>query len=94
MGDTGVQDLHREAGSTHVATVQCNAQGGLASSSSWLLWAPPGPWLSLSEPDCIHHFNSLWCLDSRSSQSVAEVKDVRCQMSSENLYLVVSSPSS
>ena len=34
MGDTGVQDLHREAGSTHVATVQCNAQGGLARAAA------------------------------------------------------------
>ena len=50
VGDTGVQDLHREAGSTHVATVQCNAQGGLARAAAVGSYGhhlgPGSPWVS------------------------------------------------
>lgn len=59
-----------------------------------ILLAPPGPWLSLSEHDCFHNFNSLCCSDSLSSQSLVEAEAVKCQVSSEHLYPMVSSPSS
>ena len=59
-----------------------------------ILLAPPGPWLSLSKHDCFHDFNSLCCSDSLPSQSLVEAEGVKCQVSSERLYLMVSSPSS
>lgn len=44
---TGVQDLHREAGSTHVVMVQSNTQGGLARAAAvgsyWHHLAPGAP---------------------------------------------------
>lgn len=64
------------------------------SSGVGILLAPPGPWLSLSEHDCFHDFNSLCCSDTLSPQSLVEAEAVKCQVSSERLYPMVSSPSS
>ena len=72
-------DLHREAGGTHVATVQSNTQGGLARAaavgSRWHPLAPGAPWARGSHPPAA---SGAWTASHLSPLLTVKAWNARC----------------